>query len=103
MVMFMFQLTCNSHRRSKTKLHHRNLTDRLIFEGDLMRGLTDLVLQTFLFVFLILSSRTCSKNPESAGIHSEIVHSFALNSLSVQVYIHPHAQIKLNWRHRPIK
>ena len=95
------QLTFFQHcRNNKIKLHHRNLTDRLIFEGGLMDGLINLSLQTLLFFFLILSSRTCAKNPESAGIHSEIVHSFALESLTVQESVH--TIVFKSWNDRPI-
>ena len=71
---------CRSHR---VRLHHRNLTDRLLFEGDLRTGLKALALQALLFAFLILSSKTSSNNPQAAGLYSEIVESFALDSLSV--------------------
>ena len=63
--------------------NHRNLTDRLLFEGNLRTGLKTLMLQTLLFAFLILGSMISSNNPQAAGLRSEIVESFALDSISV--------------------
>ena len=54
-----------------------------MFEGNLRTGLKTLVLQTFLFAFLILGSMTSSNNLQAAGMRSEIVESFALGSISV--------------------
>lgn len=69
-------------RLNPTRLHHRNLTDRLIFEGKFMIGLFRLTLQILLFVFLILGSSMSSTNADAAGIYSEIVQSFDLQSLT---------------------
>ena len=70
-------------RSQKLRLHHRNLTDRLMFEGNLRTGLKTLLLQTLLFVFLILGSSISSNNPQAAGMRAEIVESFALDSIEV--------------------
>jgi hypothetical protein len=48
----------------------------------LRTGLKSLALQALLFAFLILSSKTSSNNPQAAGLCSEIVESFALDSIS---------------------
>jgi hypothetical protein len=77
------ELKAYACRSQKLRLHHRNLTDRLMFEGNLRTGLKTLVLQTLLFVFLILGSSISSNNPQAAGMRAEIVESLALDSIAV--------------------
>jgi len=70
------------YRLNRTRLDHRNLTDRLIFEGEFVKGIVRLSLQILLFTFLVLGSMKSASNADSSGLYSEIVDSFELETIS---------------------
>lgn len=59
----------HNDRHYKLRLDYRNLTDRILFEHDLLKGLCRLVVQIIIFMLLVIAANRTSNSAEKPGLY----------------------------------
>jgi hypothetical protein len=63
------------------RLHRYNLSDRLLFESSMMRGVFRLVNQSLIFCLMVVAALLGSNPAVKRGVYQDLVSSFNLNAL----------------------
>ena len=69
-------------RRVPQRLHAKNLSGRLIFEGQMLRGVFRLSNQMFIFLLMVAAALMTGSPPERLGLYQHLEDAFRLDELS---------------------